>query len=288
MVTLEASQLNAWMTAQDIQSAVVRPVVEENVSFDQRIVMPKEEAEHLHFVPRERVKMNTHCNGRYSLLERNYRIFRELNSGSIDCAQYSAPQCRFWVLAVSKRSDVQGERSARGGNPRSSSGFDYARIAERLDTHDVHDAGQIVGKNVQRHLGGDLWQRLHQEVGCSHPGLDRAEAMLDRLPSLAHFLRVLIEAALHRLENVLMLPSLDPSLVALGAVVLGRDCRGGRRRRAGTGGANAAAVRPREAEACLNVRPDSGDGSGGPGGSGRGSGGRVGAEWWPTRRDCLN
>jgi hypothetical protein len=28
---------------------------------------------------------------------------------------------------------------------------------------------------VQRHLGGNPWQRLHQEVGCSHPGLDRAD-----------------------------------------------------------------------------------------------------------------
>jgi hypothetical protein len=84
-----------------------------------------------------------------------------------------------------------------------------------LDPHDVYDPGEIVGKNVQRHFGGDLRQRLHQEVGCSHPGLDRAEGMLDRLPSLAHLLRVRIEPALHHLENVLMLPSLDPSLVAL-------------------------------------------------------------------------
>src|SRR5271154_6239542 len=44
--------------------------------------------------------------------------------------------------------------------------------------------------------------------------------MLDRLASLPHLLWVLIEPALHHLENVLMLPSLDPSLVALGAVVL--------------------------------------------------------------------
>jgi hypothetical protein len=30
---------------------------------------------------------------------------------------------------------------------------------------------------VQRHLGGNPWQRLHQEVGCTHPGFDRAEGM---------------------------------------------------------------------------------------------------------------
>ena len=48
-------------------------------------------------------------------------------------------------------------------------GFDYAlnRRHERLDTHDVYDAGEIVGEYVQRHLAGYPWQRLHQEVGCS-------------------------------------------------------------------------------------------------------------------------
>src|SRR5208282_6501249 len=44
--------------------------------------------------------------------------------------------------------------------------------------------------------------------------------MLDRLPSLPHLLRVLIESALHHLDDVLMLPSLDPSLLALGAALL--------------------------------------------------------------------
>ena len=68
----------------------------------------------------------------------------------------------------------------------------------------------------------------------------------------------------------------------------GRDCRGGRRRRAGTGGANAAAVRPREAEAGSNDRQDSGDGSGGPGGSGRGSGGLVGGRMVANATGLLN
>ena len=42
----------------------------------------------------------------------------------------------------------------------------------------------------------------------------------NRLTSLAHLLRVLIGPALYHLDNVLMLPSLDPSFVALGAAVL--------------------------------------------------------------------
>jgi hypothetical protein len=40
-----------------------------------------------------------------------------------------------------------------------------------------------------------------------HPGLDRAEGMLTCLAPLTHLLRMLIEATLHRHENVLMLPS---------------------------------------------------------------------------------
>ena len=44
-----------------------------------------------------------------------------------------------------------------------------------MDAHHVHDAGEVVGQHVQRHLGGNPWQRLHQEVCGSHPGFDRAE-----------------------------------------------------------------------------------------------------------------
>lgn len=89
-----------------------------------------------------------------------------------------------------------------------------------MDAHHVHDAREVVGQHVQRHLGGNPWQRLHQEVRSSHPGFDRAEGVLDRLAPLAHLLRMLVEPALHRLENVLMLPSGNPSLLASGAAVL--------------------------------------------------------------------
>src|SRR5712664_2821413 len=73
---------------------------------------------------------------------------------------------------------------------------------------------------MQCHLGGNPWQRLHQEVGCAHPSLDRAEGVLDGLAPLAHLLRMLVEPTLHRLENVFMLPSGDPSLLGGGAAVL--------------------------------------------------------------------
>jgi hypothetical protein len=34
-------------------------------------------------------------------------------------------------------------------------------------------------------------------MGCSHPGLDGAEGMFDRLAALAHLLRMLVEPALN-------------------------------------------------------------------------------------------
>ncbi len=70
------------------------------------------------------------------------------------------------------------------------------------------------------HLGGNPWQRLHQEVGCSHPGLDGAEGMLDRLAPLAHLLRMLVESPLNGFEKVFMLPSGDSPLLAGGAALL--------------------------------------------------------------------
>jgi hypothetical protein len=73
---------------------------------------------------------------------------------------------------------------------------------------------------VQSHLGGHTRQRLHQEVGCAHPGLDGAEGMLDRLAPLAHLVWMLVEPALDSLENVLVLPSGDPSFFAGGAARL--------------------------------------------------------------------
>src|SRR4029453_13603592 len=72
--------------------------------------------------------------------------------------------------------------SSRGGAGKQSlPSATYVRIA----------AMSRPGPHVQRHLGGHAWQRLHQEVGCSHPGLDRPEGMLDRLAPLAPFFRML-------------------------------------------------------------------------------------------------
>ncbi len=96
-----------------------------------------------------------------------------------------------------------------------------------MDAHDVHDAREVVGQHVQRHLGGNPWQCLHQEVCGSHPGFDRAEGMLDRLAPLAHLLGMLVEPALDGLENILMLPTRDPALAARRALGLERTAQTG-------------------------------------------------------------
>ena len=73
---------------------------------------------------------------------------------------------------------------------------------------------------MQRHLGANVLQPLHQEMGGAHPGLDGAERVLDRLAPLSHGLRVLIEPLLDSLEHMLVLPAADPALFARGALRL--------------------------------------------------------------------
>jgi hypothetical protein len=72
---------------------------------------------------------------------------------------------------------------------------------------------------VLHHLGGHPWLCFYQEASGTHPSLDRAEGMLNRLAPLAHLLRMLVEPVLDGFENVLMLPSGDPSLLAGSAAV---------------------------------------------------------------------
>ena len=72
---------------------------------------------------------------------------------------------------------------------------------------------------MQRHLGGDAWQRLCQEVGRAHAGFDGTERMLDCLATLTHLFWMLIESALNRFENVLIFPSRDPPLFGGSALV---------------------------------------------------------------------
>ena len=58
-----------------------------------------------------------------------------------------------------------------------------ARLGD--DSDDLHRSFQVIGENVQTHLGTDAWQRLREEVRRSHPRFQCSECMLDSLPTRA-------------------------------------------------------------------------------------------------------
>lgn len=62
----------------------------------------------------------------------------------------------------------------------------FHRRQKGLDARNVHDAGQIVGEHMSRHLAGDARKRLHEETGRAHARLDDAEGMFDRFAPHAH------------------------------------------------------------------------------------------------------
>ena len=96
------------------------------------------------------------------------------------------------------------------------------RFEQRGHTDDVQDARQIVGQDAQRHLGGDLGKRLHQEVSCAHAHLHGPERVLGGLTPRAHSARIFVEPLLHRLEYILVLPARDAALWAWRAAAFER------------------------------------------------------------------
>ena len=83
---------------------------------------------------------------------------------------------------------------------------------QRLDADDVHGPCQIVGQDRKCHLGGYFWKRFRQEVRRPHASLHGAKWVLDCLSALAHRLWVCVEALLHCLKQMLVLPPCNPPL----------------------------------------------------------------------------
>ena len=79
------------------------------------------------------------------------------------------------------------------------------------------------------------------------------EGMLDRFAPLAHLLRMLVEPALNGFENVLMLPSCDPSLLG-GGTAMYVDIQSNHRVRPVRGPVTPVDVRRNIAPACLAGR----------------------------------
>jgi hypothetical protein len=107
---------------------------------------------------------------------------------------------------------VKTPDSAVGSEAKTGPASDRDRGDQRFDPEDIHCSGQIIGQNREGHLGGYLWESFGQEVRRSHASLHRAERMLDCLATKAHSERVRIEPMLHDVEQILVLPSRDPSL----------------------------------------------------------------------------
>ena len=84
-----------------------------------------------------------------------------------------------------------------------------AIIARQLRGARDHVWGEVVGQNVEAHLGSDLVEGPGQEVGGAHPRLEGAERVFDGLSSHAHGVGHAVEPGLHPVEHVLILPALD-------------------------------------------------------------------------------
>src|ERR1700726_3471578 len=68
---------------------------------------------------------------------------------------------------------------------------------QRSHTEDRDHSPQVIGQNVEAHLGSDLVEGPGQEVGGTHPSLEGPERVFDGLSSHAHGLGHAAEPVLH-------------------------------------------------------------------------------------------
>ena len=103
---------------------------------------------------------------------------------------------------------------------------DELRRAEKSD-----GALDVVGQDVEAGLGRHVLQPSHLEVAAAHPVLECAEHVLDRSAPDPHGVGPAVEAGLHGVDHLLMLPSLDAAFDAGGAVCPDRAAGAARGRR---------------------------------------------------------
>ena len=77
-----------------------------------------------------------------------------------------------------------------------------------------------IGQDRDPHLGSDVIQGTRLEVASFHPVFDGAEDLLDRSPPGSHCAGHVVKAALHGLDELFVLPSLDAPFDGGGAVRL--------------------------------------------------------------------
>ena len=83
------------------------------------------------------------------------------------------------------------------------------RRHQRSHTEDRYHSLQVIGQDVEAHLGSDLVEGPGQKMGGAHPSLEGPKRVFDGLSSHAHGVGHAVELVLHPVEHVLMLPALD-------------------------------------------------------------------------------
>jgi hypothetical protein len=68
----------------------------------------------------------------------------------------------------------------------------------------------VVGQKLECHLGSDVLQAAHLEMGRAHPGLDHAERVLDGGSAEPHPSAPATVTVLHLLDQVLVIPARGP------------------------------------------------------------------------------
>lgn len=110
------------------------------------------------------------------------------------------------------------ERSARGRAKVNQARSGLHRHQQVLGAEEVQNAPEVVGKHMQAHFRAHLWERLGEEMGMAHPGLERPEGVLDRLTASMHRLGLMLQTSLGGFEHGLMLPAANAPLDAGGAL----------------------------------------------------------------------
>ena len=94
------------------------------------------------------------------------------------------------------------------------------RLNELWYANDCYGPHHIVSQHVQAHLGCDVLQRLHLEVGCSHPGFGRPARVFDGSAAQRDLARIIVEALLYPLQDTFVFPASDTSFLASRTSVL--------------------------------------------------------------------
>jgi hypothetical protein len=91
------------------------------------------------------------------------------------------------------------------------------RADDSLCSENPDQPFEVVSQHMQARLSAHAGECLGQEVCRSHPRFERAEGVFDGLPTQSGGLRCAVQALLHRLEYVLVLPTGDSPILAAGA-----------------------------------------------------------------------